>query len=162
VNRLGEIVPIDQSVLRHPAQHLATHAPRLHAAVRDLMVVLDSDATASVAYDGERLHLARTVTRGPFSNPKGRNYALAVIAEMIDMDAIERVGGRDARTWNAACMMVAVANLRMSGVFRTPEECAPFDVPMYDGMKPSVIYERLVDRDRAPRQMIGVMTKDDL
>lgn len=157
------ILPIDMTPqLASSLEMLAAQCPRLHAAVRDLDVVIDSLATATIAYDGERLHLGRIVEHGPLDAHDDRDYALAIVAEMILMDAVERVGGRDARTWNAACMTVAVANLRMSGVFRTPEECTSFDVPMYDGMKPSVIYERLVDRDRAPRQMIGVMTKDDM
>jgi hypothetical protein len=162
VNRHAVVIHIVATTLGPSLETLADRAPRLHAAVRDVDVVVDSDATASIAYDGERLHLGRIVDNGILSTSEGRDYALAIAAELIIMDAVERTGTRDARTWNAACMMVAVASLRMSGAFTTPARCAPFDVPMYDGMKPSSLYDRLVELDKAPRRMVGLMTMDDL
>jgi len=167
VNRHALVMPLKDSVLHLAAEHLAAQLPRLHAAIRDMEVVEQSFATASIAFDGERIHVGRTPDgatpgKGPLASEGDLEYALAIVAEMIAMEAVERVGGRDARTWNSACMMVAVANLRMSGVFATPVYCAPFDIPMYDGMKPSSLYDRLIELDKAPRQMVGIMTLDDL
>jgi hypothetical protein len=154
-------VHMASSVLSEAAERLKAVNPRLHAAIRDMEVIEGSLATATIAFDGERVHVGCLSIDGVMQSQLDQLYGLALVAELISMEAAGRVGTRDARTWNAACMTVAVSNLRMDG-FATPERCRPFDIPMYDGMKAASLYDRMVDLEKAPRQMIGLMTDHDL